>query len=125
MTEQGKQRVKRLRPTFIGRQVLGVHTTRYVCTSCHRGFTVPRNESGDGIGECDHCGCTSYTLAVGRSWGPRHRFWKDWVKSLFSLDSDNRITRQTLDCFIPDVAEELPRYLILAEVAKQKGSAAQ
>lgn len=107
--------MKRLRATFIGRQVLGVHTTRYACTSCHRGFTVPRNESADGIGECEYCGCTSYTISVGRVWGPRHRFWNDWVKSLYLLDSDNRITRETLNCFIPCVAEELPQYLILSK----------
>ena len=98
---------------YIGRQVESIRTSLYVCTSCSRSFTIPFNDQGDGVGECERCGCTSYTIKEGRKWGTRHRFWKDWVKSLYRLDDTNRVTPETMNCFYEP--SELPEYLNIRE----------
>lgn len=104
--------MKRPRSSFVGRRVKAISTTRYTCHGCKRGFSVPLNEGGDGIGECEHCGCTSYTISDGRPWGPRHRFWNDWVRSQYRLDEEDRVTRETMFCF-SGMEHELPKHLIL------------
>ena len=53
-----------------------IKTITFVCDSCRRTVRVPAWQGEDGLGECEHCGCTSSTMHDGRPFGPRSQAWE-------------------------------------------------
>jgi len=83
--------------------------------SCKRGFTIPGNgDFDDGVGECEHCACTSYHTSIGRPWGPKHRHWMNMVQMPFMLTASNRVTQETLDSW-NGIENELREHLRIQE----------
>lgn len=62
----------------------------YRCYGCKRWLCrLPQWAGDDGIGGCEHCGCTSSTFTEGRPYGPRSVIWPhlmhDWRESIQPL----------------------------------------
>lgn len=100
--------------TALGSVVNKIFTSKMICLSCKRSFVIPKGGELE-CGECEHCGNTSYHIEEGRPWGHRHSAWDGWVRSLWELTEDNRVTEKTINCLF-DI-NEIGEYLDLAPKA--------
>lgn len=66
-------------------QLLSVKSEVLICASCHAWYSrFPIFLDGDSKGDqCDKCGCTSFIVREGRSYGPKSKQWK-WIEKEFA-----------------------------------------
>lgn len=98
-------------PVHKGQAVSKAYTTKMTCLSCKASFVILKGCELE-CGGCDKFGNTSFRMSEGRAWGRRHRFWKDWVRSVWYLTEDDKITHQTIALF-ENEPEEIHDYLFI------------
>lgn len=92
---------------LIDRKVLKALTTKNKCMQCGRSVTLLYGEDPSA---CERCDNTSFHTPDGRPWGPKHRYWDDFVRREYNLTEDDRITEETFD-MVPE--EYINDYFVL------------